>query len=459
MRCTTSTTLPSVLALSLFALACSEDRVPSGPSTVVRKDATTATGEDGGVANMDGTTNPGMDASTTNDDATTNPNMDATSPGNPDAMTGCACDMNPNACDQGCACDTRCMTTPDAGPATPFDGGTLTGDPFNPSTLANSYATAYCNYRSTCQPVFTTYLPQTTAECVTETSAALAANWNAYQPLIAAGRMAFSQTGFNTCIQSFTAAQSACAVGPDPAACENIFTGNRPEDAPCSASTECGDGLWCNLTAIGGCGVCTAFAQAGEDCSAALCANGTDCFDVGGAPTCVPVDAPLNSPCGDVTNGLCRGELQCVGPANALGTCTLPAARGAACDPAQEMNADCNIYQNDVCGMAGTCVALTLGTTGSPCDTAGPTTLCNADNRCDAATTACVALPGAGGMCNDDVPCLDGFACIPAGAGSPQGTCNTITPAGAMCSGDVQCGDNYCVSGSCTALFFNAACN
>jgi hypothetical protein len=469
MRCTTSATLPSLLALSLFALACSEDRTPAGPSgsTPKPKDASVTNDPDGGMVNpgMDATPNPGMDATPNPGmDATPNPGMDAT-PGNPDAVA-CACDQNPNACDQGCACDPRCMAnpdggvvTPDSGPVTPFDGGVVTGDTFNAQQRAAAYAAAICAHRQTCEPVFTTYIPQNQQQCEQETTAAVLSAWSAYVPLITAGRMAFSASGFTQCIQSYTNGSADCAVGPDPAACDNIFVGNRAEGAPCSASPECSNS-WCALTTIGACGVCTAYAQAGDDCSQNVCAPGTDCLELNdGSQLCIPNTAGLNQPCGEIATGLCRGHLQCVGPEMGPFACTRPAAQGQACDTTGAA-ADCDIYANSACGANGTCGALNVAGPGTMCGMSAPTTLCNSTSRCDTATSQCVALPVGGGMCNATVSCARGFFCQPNAPGAAQGTCNAELATGTMCQASGQCaGNDYCISGSCGPLTFNPSCN
>lgn len=467
MRCTTSATLPSLLALSLLAAlagACSEDRTPTGPggSTPKPKDAGTAS-EDAGNnnnGNPDATTNPNDDASTANADATM---------GNADAMA-CACDQNPNACDQGCACDPRCgnpdagpMGNPDALPMMMFDGGVLTGDTFNAQQRAAEFAAAICAHRETCEPVYITYLPQNRAQCESETTAAILSTWAAYQPLINAGRMAFSQSGFTACINSYNAGRMNCAVGPDPLGCEGLFIGNRPEGAPCSASPECGAGTWCALTALGGCGTCTAYAQPGDDCSANLCAPGSECFPLqDGSELCIGVLTSVGQPCGtDANNAVCRGHLQCVGATQmAAGTCTAPAALNAACDPNRATGPSCNIFANTACGPNNTCVTLNVAGAGTACGMNTPTTLCNAANRCDTATSQCVALPGAGGMCNDSVSCVRGFFCQPNGPGAMQGTCNAELGPGSMCQASAQCaGNDYCIGGSCGPLAFNPVCN
>ncbi len=465
MRCTTSAVLPSLLALSLFVACSSDNRTPGGGTVTPKpKDAST-TNEDTGVSNPtgdSGVTNP------TDDSGVTNPTPDSGVVTNPDATVACACDMNPNACDQGCACDTRCgggdagvVVTPDSGPATMFDGGVLTGDTFNAQQRAAEYAAALCNHRETCQPVFTTYIPQNRAQCESENTAAILSGWAAYQPLIAAGRMAFSQAGFNACVASLNAARMDCAVGIDPLACDNIFTGNRPAGAPCSASPECGAGLWCPLTALGGCGTCTPVALSGEDCSANICESGTECLELNdGSQLCIPNTAGLNQPCGQLATGLCRGHLQCVGPEMGPFACARPAAPNAACST-DGTAPGCDIYANSACGANNTCVPLTIGAPGTMCDPqGGGTVLCNANSRCDTATSQCVALPVAGGMCNANVSCASGFICQPNAPGSAQGTCNAELATGAMCQASGQCGGNdYCINGSCGPLAFNPSCN
>lgn len=390
-----------------------------------------------------------------------------------DSGVACACDVTANVCDQACACDSACNNPmPDAGGnldaqgpgpdsgnnpppdsgvrpdsgVGPFDGGVLMGDSFNPQQHAQQYAQAVCAFQTRCEPALFAYTGTNEGQCVTDVTQALLQNWTAFAQVVSAGRSAFNQSIFNTCVASFGSAD--CITGPPAGACEGLFQGNRPEGVACGASIECGSGMWCALTALGGCGTCTRFAAAGTSCAANLCEPNAECFDVGGSPTCVRVDAAQNAPCGTVQDGLCAGRLQCVGPEMGPFTCTRPAALNQTCDPMLTAGPDCNIYQNQVCNAAGTCVAANWVGAGQTCN---DTSLCNSEGRCDQATTMCAAWPGAGQTCFQG-NCADDLYCDQAG------TCQNTAGAGQTCQDSDQCAAGYCINSSCGPLQVQA-CN
>jgi len=470
MRCTTLAAITPFLALSLLGSACGDSRTP-GPGPV-NKDAAASINPDAppGSVNPDappGSVNPDAPASAGDPDAAAMGFADAGSMmANADAAA-CACDLNPNACDQGCGCDSRCggnpdasvVVRPDATPMMAFDGGTLMGDPFNPQQLAAQYATAFCAHRETCEPVFFPFLGQTRAQCETDNTAALLGNFSALQPLIAVGRTAFSQSNFTRCMNAYNTALTACAVGVDPIACDDIFIGNRPEGASCGSAEECSNS-WCAAN-FNQCGACTAYAPVGDDCSQNVCGPATECVPLNdGSEICLNNTAGLNGMCGTLATGVCRGHLQCTGPAMGPLACQAPAAPNAACDPMGEINAACDILQAQVCGPNNTCVPLNLVGAMAGCGMGNPTNRCTSSFRCDTATMQCVARPVAGGMCNAMVGCANGFFCNPTGAGSAQGTCTAEFMGGTACMGSAQCaGNNVCVGGSCGPVAYAANCN
>src|SRR5262245_45533711 len=126
-----------------------------------------------------------------------------------------------------------------------FDGGMLTGDMFNPTTLADEYATAVCAYQTRCEPAIQAFTHKNEATCRTETAAQLLNIWPAFAEAITAGRAAFRRTGFDACLQAYQNADCITAIAPN--ACEGMFIGNRPEGVACGTSIECGDNLWCAL--------------------------------------------------------------------------------------------------------------------------------------------------------------------------------------------------------------------
>ena len=335
-----------------------------------------------------------------------------------------------------------------AGDAAPIaDAGELpASDPFDPATLSAALATAVCDFRDTCEPVFLAYLGTTHEACLAETAASIRAQYDALAPLITDPRVAFSQAGFDRCIAAYEGGLTACALGVDPRECDAIFLGVTPDGAPCSASEECGADGACFPDATGGCSTCRARGAVGESCADTACVAGADCLDAGPGPTCIANTLAVDAPCGTIETGLCRGRLQCVGTGDAL-TCELPAATGAACD-LTGVTADCDIYQSEACDAGGHCVALTLGEVDAPCGEAAPTTLCKAAFTCDFPANQCRPLPA------DGSPCDDG-ACAP-GAYCDGTTCHTRKPSGTSCGDDDECtAPLFCVDGSCGALAYD----
>jgi hypothetical protein len=363
-------------------------------------------------------------------------NFDAT-PGQ-DAVPGQDAPGNPDA-----------LVFPDAGP--PFDGGVLMGDPFNAQQLASQLSAAACAYRTRCEPAIYAFTGENEAACISETTANILATWNAYSQAVTAGRLAFNQAGFTSCVQAYNS--SDCITGLPSGACGDMFRGNRPAGVGCSLSVECAQGNFCAVQALGQCGQCTPLAQIGQACDQAPCVPGSDCFvvDQQGSTQCLSVTIAENQMCGTVQTGLCQGLLQCVGPGMGPFTCRRPAGAGQTCDPNLEANPTCNIYQNQVCDPANTMCTMVsfvgVGQTCSAIQQCNSTGFCNDPGMTGMGT--CNALPGAGQTCQvigQDEICADGFACV-------NRVCTALAAQGQTCQTSNDCaGAYYCVNSVCGDL-------
>ncbi|MEE2902114.1 MAG: hypothetical protein VYC39_07270 [Myxococcota bacterium] len=347
------------------------------------------------------------------------------------------------------------MGTPDAGTGgggPSVDGGVPATDPFDPATVASQYASAICSFRTRCEPALHDFFSSNEMECVTELGTSLRSQYEAFAQIIAANRLGFSQTGLNNCIQALSTAD--CASGPAPQACSSVFTGSQGAGQPCSLQSECTSDTFCAVQSLGECATCQPRAQAGQDCSGALCVAGTDCLQLqDGRNLCIPDTAGEGQPCGQINTGLCRGRLQCIGDMAA--TCQRPVARGGMCPTPDAMGnistPTCNIYQNDTC-VGNQCVAVTWGGAGTTCGDPATADNCNATAYCSSqmGPGTCTGLPGMGAACYQG-RCAEGNYC--AGA-----SCAPEKTAGVACAGSAECSsaDNlFCVSGSCGPLTYN----
>jgi hypothetical protein len=330
------------------------------------------------------------------------------------------------------------------------DLGPLVSDPFDAEATAQALAQAICQTRATCQPVLTTYLPESPAECEATVGAVVGGTHAAMVPLIAAGRVGFSQSAFDACLAAHVAARADCVIGLEPGACDRYFEGRTPRGGACSSSYECMPTSWCRASKVGGCGVCRARAGVGADCASDVCEVGMECIPFGAGSVCIPGTAGLGAACGTIESGLCRGKLQCIGDASA--TCARPAASGEACDPSG-IQPDCDIYVAETCGADKTCVPLTVV---APPETCGETALdhlCNSGSRCDTATAKCVSRPKTGEACSDSQPCQPDDYC------AANNRCTPEAGLGSPCTSDLQCKDHlYCIDSQCSALRFDATC-
>lgn len=330
--------------------------------------------------------------------------------------------------------------------------GTLpAGDPFDPAALSPLLAAATCDYRDACEPVFSSFLPQTHADCVAEVTADVRASYDALATLTAASppRVAFLRANFDRCLAAYRAAQSDCDLGIDETACAAIFAGATAIGKPCSASQECAPGGACVSEDTASCKTCRAVAPVGGDCKSTVCAPGATCLAVGNAIRCVASNLRLGSACGTVETGLCAGRLLCVGSTTL--TCQRPGTLGATCDAIGASAPECSLYRGLGCDGTKHCVALTIGTAGAACGMNAPTTLCRSDLYCDTVSYRCQPLPAAGAPC-------PGGACAK-GAFCDKGTCQAERAAGQSCTASRQCsGRDVCQDSVCGALHFKATC-
>jgi hypothetical protein len=468
------TLLAACLATAtLTAFGCSENR------TVGRSGSTGGGGGGGGgAAAKDASVSGDSGVNDPVDTGVNNPPVDSGVASMDSGVPPMGCGTNPNGCQlheligpaPACQCLNACeagwmwdsgtrscvpagMGNPDAGfrPDTgPVDGGVPPTDAFNPAALAQRYAQAICQYTTRCEPAIFSFTGTTESDCIAEQVQQITGTWSAFANIISAGRLGFSQQAFDRCMAAFPTAN--CTSGLPDGVCDDIFRGSQAIGQPCSLSTECAAGGFCGISQLGSCATCMAEAPAGADCSAALCADGSECLEVQqGQFLCIPDTAGVGQSCGTVQTGLCRGRLQCVGMTS--GTCVEPAAAGASCDVEGMNAAACNIYQNQVCnpsmpgGTTGTCTTISWVGAGQSC--AADTVGCNSTARCDSmGTQQCVAWPTAGQTCFQG-NCADDLYC----AGT---TCAPLQAAGSSCTSSAECADpNYCIAGTCAPLSYN----
>ena len=333
---------------------------------------------------------------------------------------------------------------PDTGPA--VDAGVPPSDPFDPATAAAGIATAICQHRTRCEPAFHSFLSETEAQCTTRETAAYNAIYAAYPAMLAGGRVGYSQTAYDACINAMATAD--CHQGLAPGVCDDLFTGVQPVRQPCYFNTECDLSGYCaSGSGLGSCGTCAARVGSGADCSTALCLAGNRCLTLNdGSQACVPDTVPLGGACGTVATGLCNGRMQCA-PSGMAFTCQLPSGAGQTCDPMLTTGTTCNIYEEQAC-VNNVCTMARFNAPGGSC--ADPDQ-CNSDGECNTGTNMCVAYPAAGQPCLNS-SCADTAYC--------DGTfCQAKSAQGGMCTGSVQCQtDLFCVSGTCQNLSWNQ-CN
>jgi hypothetical protein len=339
--------------------------------------------------------------------------------------------------------------TPDGGTSGNPDGGNNNNGTFDTAQISQRYAQTVCAYTTRCRPVFRQL--QTEQECVTEGAAGFKDFLDFIAPAVTAGRTRYNAQKLDECLTGH--ATLDCVTGDQPAACADVFTGAQAANAPCFGGYECASGLWCNTDSVGGCGRCEAFVTRGADCSAGVCGDNMDCFDVGQAnPICLPVNLGENQPCGTAQTGLCLGEgdygaLQCVGDQMG-GNCRRPASGSEACDPMATSAPACNIWTGQRCDM-GMCANIAFVGLNQMC---GGNNFCS-DGFCAQQTMQCTPEPTAGqpcgprGLCGQDTYCDDSGSCVP------------LKPNAASCVGSYECtGDLLCIgltqtsSGTCGSL-------
>lgn len=328
--------------------------------------------------------------------------------------------------DTGTAIDSG---TPDSGVGAPDTGPMMQGDPFTPSALIGPFGSALCDYRARCQPALYSFDRTTRNDCIIEQTTRFGTIWAAYSQSIQAGRTAFRQSVFNTCLAQI--GTSDCALGV-PSACDTFLEGLRTVNQGCSLFDECGAGTYCDA-APATCGTCRQRTANGGNCGSTQCLENSVCATAGTQQICVPSNG-LNAACGTIQSGLCSGQMQCVN-----GTCQRPAGNGATCDAMQTTAPDCDIFQNSRC-INGTCGTLSWVGPGASCDPAG-TTACDNRGLCDGGTLMCIARPNFGAACSDQMPCADGLYCN-------NGTCASLTGNGGSCTSGVACEAPYFCQGS-----------
>ncbi len=363
----------------------------------------------------------------------TGPSPDATSPdtgASPDATnpdTGASPDATiPDAGarprDTGVPVDVGFIdaTTPDSGVGR--DVG-----PLDPIARSDQFARALCAYQTRCEPARLDFAVWTEADCIDDQRTRQRASLDPVSVAVAAGRAQFNESIFDSCISALASAD--CDRGLDPAVCEYV-SGSRGVNQACMFSAECAPGLWCSATGAGVCGRCQVKAGASGDCTAWPCAAGLICVAIqGGNRICVPHTADVGEECGSASAGLCRGSLQCVTPAVGLPTCSRPAGSGQACTVNNQLQPNCNIFNNQTCAGAGTCQTAIWVAPGGSCIRPS---FCNNAGHCNSTTNTCGAQPVAFQPCSSAGTCATGHYC-------DGTTCRVLGTAGQACTSQETC--------------------
>ncbi len=275
-------------------------------------------------------------------------------------------------------------------------------------------ATALCNRAQTCA----SFLVQTAfgdaATCITREKA------TCHSQINAAGTGATS------------AKLEACAQALAAESCDDLLTNNLPVACQIAgtlaAGSACGDDAQCATAhckkTSGTCGVCSAFAKAGEPCPAAAtsdCAPGLVCQNTGtGQDTCVPPGA-AGAPCSSTQ--VCESSLACL-MNGATGTCAAPLGAGAACDPQSQ---NCDFRQGLFCSATSVCAQIQVAASGGACGVSGASfAICGSNGKCSNATGGtCQAAAADGAACDaaNGPNCLSPAVCV-------NGSCQLPDPAG-----------------------------
>jgi hypothetical protein len=232
--------------------------------------------------------------------------------------------------------------------------------------------------------------------------------------LIAAGAVRYDTDAASACVGTIRA-QSCSFPGFQPIdnPCERVFAGTIAPGGACEVDAECEDLGFCQMTdpscdrsdacCVGTCVARPDEPEIGEACDN-TCVAGAYCSPSG---TCQAIVTAEGADCDAVD--ACANPMYC-NVASALGTCVVPAASGAECDPEDPL----------------------------PC----------ADTRdyCDAVRTTCVRESGIGSACSADIDCIGYASCVRAACTADPGLGDACNEGGPACLGSTQCDGITCVA-------------
>lgn len=282
--------------------------------------------------------------------------------------------------------------------------------------VAQEVSKAFCANAVDC------HTAETEADCLAASNAQV----EAMEAYVANGTVIYHPEKLDACLAALKGAFScsiSSAINADPessitGACNPVFEGTVPENGACfddeqCVSNECETDPNCmEQCCEGKCAAAMADptpAKIGESCAAANCESGAYCqTDMMGMPTTCAAKIAMGQPCSDIyacaAPGVCNIDFQ-----SGMGTCAVPPAEGATCNP----------------------------NTVFPCD--------RLDNVCDQASMKCVLKGLDGAACTDNGDCVEYAHCEAGGkcAKDPGkgGTCDAMDD---NCLGDLQCINSIC---------------
>jgi hypothetical protein len=267
-----------------------------------------------------------------------------------------------------------------AGTSTPARGTVASAD-------VSAYTAAVCDRIQRCDPGFI----QSELGDVTACNAKLA---NDSDDILNGPGTAVTKAQLDACIAKLQ--QAGCET-PQENLAECKFVGTLADGAACSADSDCKSASCFKVSVedlTAPCGVCSARAPVGGDCSAANCEPGVSCSN----GKCV-TRLDLNAACSDATP--CKIDLQCAG-----GKCAKPLPKDAECDLSSQDAVTCDLGASLYCAAVsagaskGKCTTIAFAKAGLPCSNdpiAG--TLCSAASCVDG---KCVPDLKEGDACTDN---------------------------------------------------------
>ncbi len=274
-----------------------------------------------------------------------------------------------------------------------------------------------------------------------------------YQQAIAEGTMSYDGTQAQACLDATTAQGCAAINSRGTSACDGLLIGEVAPGGVCSINEQCAGDAYCMNTTV--CpGTCQPRGSVGATCTSDdACQGGMKC--TGGSCT---VPAAEGAPCGGATNIECGGGLICAGAsATAAGNCRTPETvqNGA-------LHGACNVQMTQLCEPGLSCVV--AGLTSMSCETGGLALdaachvavpdACASGTFCSGTDVTmgdldgtCAPLPSAGMNCATVLfgpRCGSGLRC-------DTGTCRGTSTTGGACATSADCYSGTCTGGACAA--------